>query len=132
MKYLLDTDISSFYLRGRYNLLDVFIRKGIDNIRIPRPTVAQLEVAAYRNRYKEINFSNIQSFSQNFGILEVDNETWQIFPKLRAETLKQGKTRGDFDILIASIATQHDLIVVTNNEKHFKDLVGIENWIKIN
>jgi len=27
MKYLIDTDISSYYLRGRYNLFDVFEKK---------------------------------------------------------------------------------------------------------
>jgi len=38
--------------------------------------------------------------------------------------------RGSFDHLIAAHALSLGLILVTNNEKHFKDLpgLGIENW----
>ncbi|MFQ5431002.1 MAG: PIN domain-containing protein [Nitrospinota bacterium] len=128
MKYLLDTDISSYYLRGRYNLLDVFLRKGIGNIRLSRPTVAQLEVLAYKNPSSVINLSAIQSLCEKFNVLEVDIGTWQNFSKLKAETELEGTIIGDIDILITSIATQYDLIVVTNNEKHFEGLVEVENW----
>ena len=36
----------------------------------------------------------------------------------------------DMDILIASTALTHNLVLVTNNEKHFRRVPGleIENW----
>jgi len=130
MKYLLDTDIASYYLRGKYNLFDKFEKKGFENIRVSRITVAELKVLAYRNPQSKINFSNIDSFCQNLGILEVDKESWEIFSMLKADTLKEGRKKGDFDILIASVAKRYKMILVTNNISHFKDLVEVENWIE--
>jgi tRNA(fMet)-specific endonuclease VapC len=129
MKYLIDTDISSYFLRGKYNLLNIFIQKGLSDIRISAVSVAELEVLAHKNPASKINFSSIAILSQKLGILNVDNETWKLFSKLKADTLKSGAQRGDFDLLIASIALQHLLILVTNNVSHYKDLVAVENWI---
>jgi tRNA(fMet)-specific endonuclease VapC len=38
----------------------------------------------------------------------------------------------DFDLLIGSTAIANEMILVTNNEKHFSRLsnIQIENWIK--
>lgn len=129
MKYLIDTDIASYYLRGRYNLSDIFERKDIQNIRLSRITVAELEVLAYRNPQSKINLSSIHSFSQNVGILEVDKDTWRIFSMTKAEMLNCGMKKGDIDILVASIANQYKMILITNNISHYKDLCKIENWI---
>lgn len=130
MKYLIDTDISSYFLRGRFNLLDIFERKGIPNLRLSRITVAELEVLAFKNPHSKINFSSIQSLSQNCGVLEIDTETWQIFSKLKADTLNRGIKKGDFDILIASTAKQNNLVLVTNNTSHYEDIVEVENWVE--
>lgn len=129
MKYLIDTDISSYYLRGKYNLLNIFIQKGILDIRLSVISVAELEVLSHKNPASKINFSSIAVLSQKLGILNVDNKTWKLFSRLKADTLKAGTQRGDFDLLIASIALQHSLILVTNNVSHYKDLVAVENWI---
>jgi tRNA(fMet)-specific endonuclease VapC len=132
MKYLIDTDISSYYLRGRYNLFDVFEKKGIQNIRLSRIAIAELEVLAHRNPSSKINLSTIHSLSQNLGVLEVDRETWRIFSMVKAETLNRGMKKGDIDILIASIVKQYKMILVTNNTSHFEYLIKVENWIDNN
>ena len=45
---------------------------------------------------------------------------------------QRGELIGDADILIAASALVHDLVVVTNNEKHFRRIpeLKVENWIK--
>ncbi len=129
MKYLIDTDISSYFLRGKYNLLNIFNQKGISEIRISVVSVAELEVLSHKNPASKINFSSIADLSQKLGILNVDNKTWKLFSKLKADTLKSGGQRGDFDLLIASIALQYSLTLVTNNLSHYNDLVAVENWI---
>lgn len=129
MKYLIDTDISSYFLRGKHNLLTIFTQKGISEIRISAVSIAELEVLAHKNPASRINFSSITVLAQKLGILSVDNKTWKLFSMLKADTLKSGSRRGDFDLLIASIALQHSLILVTNNLAHYKDLVAVEDWI---
>jgi len=128
MKYLIDTDIASYFLRGKYNLIKTFEKKDSSNLRLSIITIAQLEVLAYRNPYSKINLATIGNLVQRMGVLDIDRQTWKIFSQTKAETLKTGKTRGDLDILQASIAKQHDLIVVTHNTSHYQDIVGWEDW----
>lgn len=129
MKYLLDTDVASYYLRGKYDLVTVFEKKGIHNIRISRVTVAELEVLAHRNPQSKINLSTEYTLSESLGILEVDKETWNIFAKVKADTLNRGKPKGDLDILIASMSLQYKMMIVTNNVSHYEDIAKVENWI---
>lgn len=129
MKYLLDTDVASYYLRGKYDLVTVFEKKGIHNIRISRVTVAELEVLAHRNPQSKINLSTVYTLSESLGILEVDKETWNIFAKVKADTLNRVKPKGDLDILIASMSLQYKMMIVTNNVSHYEDIAKVENWI---
>lgn len=49
---------------------------------------------------------------------------------MKASLLSVGKVRGDFDILIATIARRHGLIMITNNVAHYEGLsVTVENWV---
>jgi len=44
----------------------------------------------------------------------------------------EGNIIDDFDLLIGSTAIVNDMILVTNNEKHFERLnhIKIENWTR--
>jgi tRNA(fMet)-specific endonuclease VapC len=130
MKYLLDTDVASYYLRGKYDLVTIFEKKGIHNIRISRVTVAELEVLAHRNPQSKINLLTVYTLSESLGILEVDKETWNIFAKVKADTLNRGKPKGDLDILIASMSLQYQMMIVTNNVSHYEDIAKVENWTR--
>lgn len=46
--------------------------------------------------------------------------------------MSQGTPIDDFDLLIGAAAVQQDLILVTDNIKHFKNIQGlaIENWVE--
>ena len=48
-----------------------------------------------------------------------------------ADLHQRGTLIGDADILIAATALEHGLVVVTNNENHYKRLLGLqlENWL---
>lgn len=129
MKYLLDTDIASYYLRGKFNLQEIFQKKGPEDIRLSRVTLAEMEVLAYKGPNPTINSLTIAELARWMGVLEVDVKTWQIFSRTKAELLSQGKPKGDLDILQAAVAKQHGLVVITHNTGHFQDLVDFEDWI---
>ena len=78
-----DSDISSYFLRGRFNLSDAFEKKGFENIRVSRVTVAELEVLAHRNPESRINPSAIRAFAYTVGIIEIDVQTWQQFSLIK-------------------------------------------------
>ena len=60
-----------------------------------------------------------------------DRKAIDNFAMIKAELKKQGKLIDDFDILIAAVALSNDMILVTNNEKHFERIpnLTIENWL---
>jgi tRNA(fMet)-specific endonuclease VapC len=131
MKYLIDTDIASYYLRGKHNLLEAFDKKGPSSLRLSIVTVAQMEVLAYKNPQSKVNLSNIGSLAQALGVLDVDRETWRIFSVTKAQAERIGKLKGDLDILQASVAKQHGLIIISHNTEHYKGIVACEDWTKV-
>lgn len=127
--YLIDTDITSYFLRGKNNLENIFRQKGLDKIRFSVVTIGELKVLAYKNPASIINLDKINQLCEQFGILDIDSAVWEKYSQLKAELLRKGKFTGDFDILNTSIALTHNCIVVTNNVAHYSDLVAVDNWI---
>jgi tRNA(fMet)-specific endonuclease VapC len=48
-----------------------------------------------------------------------------------ADLYRRGTLIGDADILIAATALVHDLVIITNNEAHFRRITGlhVDNWL---
>ena len=59
-------------------------------------------------------------------------EVWPTFAKSKFGLRKIGKLVDDADIIIGDTAITYDMIMVTENTKHFENLPGImlENWIR--
>ncbi len=53
------------------------------------------------------------------------------FGAIKADLAKSGQIIGDFDILIAATALGHGCKLVTNNQKHYERVEGLqmENWL---
>jgi tRNA(fMet)-specific endonuclease VapC len=131
-KYLLDTDISVFYLRGRYNLnqkLKEII--GYDNCFISEITLAELKYGAELSEKVDENLRSVEEFSKKIGILPIFNSL-DLYAKQKARLRKIGKLIDDFDLLIGCSAIRNRLILVANNENHFDRIENIkmENWVK--
>jgi tRNA(fMet)-specific endonuclease VapC len=130
-KYLLDTDISVFYLRGKYNvnqkLKDII---GYDNCFISEITLAELKYGAELSEKPEDNLRSVNEFANKIGILPIFNSL-DLYAKEKARLRKIGSIIDDFDLLIGCSAIKNGLILVTNNENHFERLtnIKIENWI---
>ncbi len=128
--YLLDADICSYYLRGRHGLEDKFESVGPTALHISRVTVAELLVLAHKSPSRRINRARIEELARTLVFVELDEPAWETFSVMKARPQKAGQVVGDFDVLLASIAMTRDLIVVTNNERHFRPTgVRLENWV---
>jgi len=68
----------------------------------------------------------------NITILSFDKKSGKTFGSLKASLEKQGIGCSEPDLRIASIAIQHDLILIAGNVKHFAAIPGlnVENWIE--
>ena len=131
-KYLLDTDISVFYLRGKHNInrkLKEII--GYDNCFISEITLAELKYGAESSEKPDENMRSVNEFANRMGILPIFNSL-DLYAREKARLRKAGSMIDDFDLLIGCSAIKNGLILVTNNETHFERIenIKIENWIK--
>ena len=64
-------------------------------------------------------------------IVGFDEMSGKLFGELKARLEEQGIVCSEPDLRIASIAIQHDFILITGNTRHFEKISGlsIENWI---
>ncbi len=63
--------------------------------------------------------------------LETDVAVWRVWATLKASLEAMGRPQEDLDVLIAAVATQHRLTVVTRNARHFEDtgVVVVNPWL---
>ena len=65
-------------------------------------------------------------------VLPVDLQAARIYGELRATLESAGTKLADLDLLIASVALAHRLVLVTGNTRHMKQVPGlrVEDWLR--
>lgn len=57
-------------------------------------------------------------------------DSLETYASKKSELRRNGQLIDDFDLLIGATAVYNDLILVTDNEKHFRRLqIKLENWV---
>lgn len=132
MKYLLDTCILSYFVRGEKNVLNRIKTSLPRDLCISSITLMEIEYGLLLNppRAKKLK-PVIESFIENINILQFDEKDAICAASVRAALQKKGKSIGAYDILLAGCALHHGLIFVTANIKEFERVSGllIENWL---
>ena len=128
-KYLLDTNICIYFIKGKFNLKEKIIGIGMRNCYISEITVAELKFGAENSEQREKNKKTIEKFINSLQIIPIIS-CLDIYAMEKTKLRKSGKIVDDFDLLIGSSAIANDMILVTANEKHFERLcrIKIENW----
>ena len=131
MNYLLDTNICIYFLKGRYGLVSKIEETGFDNLFISEITVAELKFGAEKSAHPNKNRPVINKLIDKFKQLPIYSAL-DIYAKEKARLRKEGTIVDDLDLLIGATAIVNDMVLVTNNEKHFSRLqnIKIENWTK--
>ena len=130
-KYLLDTNICVYFLKGLFNL-DIKIEKAdVENCFISEITVAELKFGAENSENREKNRKTIDEFVNGFTVIPIFNSL-DIYAREKARLRKKGAPLDDFDLLIGATAISNNLILVTRNISDFERLKGIEieNWVE--
>jgi len=129
--YCLDTDILIEYFRGSEP-----IKKKVESL-TEEDSVGLIWLTFYEF-FKGIFVSGkldeekfLKGLAKTCVILEESYEAARIGGEIYATLKMRGKLINDADILIASIVKAHNVVLVTNNEKHFSRVEGlqIENWL---
>lgn len=131
MKYLLDTNVCIRLLKGSSSSISNRI-KSIDNDQIIVPSIVRFELyyGAFKSNRQEATLNTLQSFFDCFKSLPFDDDTSKICGKIRATLDRKGTPIGPYDLIIASMAIQHDLILITHNTKEFSRIEGLkfDDW----
>ena len=128
-KYLLDTNICIFFLKGLFELDAKIQEVGLENCFISEITVAELKFGAEKSQKVEQNRLVVSTFISQMNILPIFNSL-DFYAQEKNRLQKQGTPIDEFDLLIGATALANDLVLVTNNTRHFKRLtdIQIEDW----
>ena len=128
--YLLDTNICIFLLKNKYGIRERIQKVGQEHCCISVITLAELYYGAAKSDRKEERLKDVELISRNFIVLPIDNviETYGIN---KAHLESKGMSIDDFDLLIGSTAINYNLIMVTENSRHFERIpnIRLENWV---
>jgi tRNA(fMet)-specific endonuclease VapC len=130
--YLLDTDILIYSLKA-HEIVQQNLRHHLhDPINVSAVTLMELYYGAYKSQKIANNLAKVKTIENSLEIIPVNREMIEIFGVLKSDLEKVGKPLDDFDLILAATAMSHNLIIVTNNEKHFGRIDGLkmENWSK--
>jgi len=132
-KYTFDTNILSYYIRGNEEIKNrlnkelsegnQFIINPITYYEISRGLLA-IDSPMKSQKFKEL--------CQVFGILELSKRILDIAAQNYAVLRKKGELIEDADLFIAATCLVNDLVLITNNRRHFSRIDGlkIESWVE--
>src|SRR5665647_611604 len=133
MAWLLDTNTCIYIIKQRpIAVLEKFGTIPPGQIALSVITLAELEYGARKSAAIGKNLSALHQFFIPFDILPFDYFATIEYGIIRAELEAKGTPIGPLDTLIAAHAKSLNYILVTNNEKEFSRVSGlqIENWAK--
>lgn len=118
-------------MKGRFGLDKKFELIDFSSLFISEITLAELKYGVARSDFPKKNEKVLNDFLSAVQILPIF-DALDFYASEKAKLKKEGRPVDDFDLLIGSSAIANELILVTNNEKHFERLDGIklENWTK--
>ena len=96
-------------------------------------TIGEVVFGAERSPRRDLLMMQLQHVVlPRVSVLSLDQETAEIYGKLRADLELAGTPLDIPDLQIAAVAIQHRLIVVTGNVRHFGRIkqLAVQDWIR--
>ena len=131
--YLLDTNICIYiHHRRPTQVIERFKRIKSGDAVISVVTYGELLFGAQKSRRQAEALQVIEEFGSTVGVMPMPVKAAAIYGALRAGLEARGEVIGGNDLWIASHAKAEGLTLVTNNEREFKRVPGlnVENWVK--
>ena len=125
MRSLIDTDWAIHYLNDHQGVVQRLRGFQDDGLGLSIISLAELYEGVYYSRDPEGDEGDLQDFLRGVTVLGIDEEAAKIFGRERGRLRATGMIIGDADLLIAAIALQYDLTLLTNNRRHFERIDGL-------
>lgn len=128
---MLDTNIASFYIKGKSVLLD-------KKMTMVNPNELCISMITQAELYYGLEKANnpvrlthlVEKFLSQITILDWDDNASRHYAIIRADLEKQGKVIGNMDMLISAHALAENLTIITNNVGEFSRVKGlaVQDW----
>lgn len=132
MFYMLDTDTSSYIIRGGYKAVDRQLAATRSSDRcISAMTRAELIYGLEGRPASHYLQTAVRSFLKVTRVLAWDADAADFHAELRYQLRIAGTPIGEMDTFIAAHAIAANAILVTNNTRHFEKIklpLMLENW----
>lgn len=130
--FTLDTNIVTYLLKGIKSidaLLKAELRKG--NTIVINPITYYEVCRGLISINAESKLQTFKEMCELFGIIKLTTEDLDIASNIYSILKTSGQLVEDADILIASMCIRNKITLVTNNQKHFSRIEGLNavNWI---
>lgn len=120
MAYLLDTDYAIQALAGRQPAVGTLTRMAGSPIALSIITLAELYERAFTSPNPQAHLASFRDFWHLYHLLPLTEPIVERFAELRSGLRRRGDLIPDFDLLIAATALEHDLTLLTFNQRHFR------------
>ena len=132
MKFLLDTDTCICALKQDRVVLGQLLSKSREDIVVSVITEAELRTGAVKSSSSIKTLRLIENFLQPLALVDFTSDDAVAYAQVRAKLERAGPPIGPLDTLIASQAVARKLTLVSNNEREFRRVSGlqVENWAR--
>lgn len=131
MRYMLDTDICIYIANQKPRSVQKKLSKlASGDACLSAITFAELRYGAEKSKRREENFKALDLLGASIPVEPFSESAAKEYGKIRADLERKGQLIGGNDLLIAAHAKAMGLIIVTNNTREFKRVVGltVELW----
>lgn len=130
---LVDTNILSHFFRGNPQVVakvEAYLQEH-DTINFSIITYYEI-VSGLKHRDAHNQLTLFLEFAAQNTILPLTPEVADVAAEVYSDLRKCGQPIDDIDLLIAGTAIANQLVLITDNRKHFDRIVQLEvdNWIK--
>jgi len=136
LKYLLDTNVCIAVINEKSPFIGTRLLKELaTGAQVFVSSIAAFELwyGVAKSKHKEVNTQRLSAFFLgHITMLSFEEEDARIAGQIRAAIEAVGKPVGAFDLLIASQALRHGMILVTANTREFARIKNLqwEDWTK--
>ncbi len=126
---LLDTDTCIGLLKGDDAVVASW-RACAEQCALPSMVIGELYYGAFKSTIREEELKRVDRFLDILPEIKPSRRSMRRFGEIKAGLEQKGTRLADADIIIASIAIEEGLPLVTGNVRHYSRIGGleVENW----
>lgn len=131
-RYLLDTNICIYIAKHNPPAVrERFARHGIQELAMSVITLGDLRFGAEKSQTRERSLAVVAQLERTVPVCALPETAGEHYGQIRAQLHQQGTPIGNNDLWLAAHARAEGWILVTNNDREFARVAGlqVENWV---